>query len=199
VCKDGARWMYTAAPIYETTSTGIVGPEVVFYFIVHESGRCMNGTNMHMVADGKAIMRRFRNRQDLAEQHWPDIQEELLSMVYISLFSISLLHCKNVIIKHAEQTHKEKKQREKATGKPGVKFKTLHIEPVTKILRTEGNADENGLQMALHICRGHFKDYRDGNGLFGRHKDIYWWDDHAKGSEEFGTIIKDYSIDRAGA
>ena len=36
--------------------------------------------------------------------------------------------------------------------------------------------DPAGLKRALHICRGHFKDYREGRGLFAKTHGIWWWD-----------------------
>jgi len=70
----------------------------------------------------------------------------------------------------------------------------LEIEPMKKVLKSEGNIDEVGLQRALHICRGHFKDYSNGKGLFGKHKGLYWWDSTVRGTESEGKIIKDYNI-----
>jgi hypothetical protein len=49
------------------------------------------------------------------------------------------------------------------------------------------------MKQALHICRGHFKDYRQ-SGLFGRHKGVFWWDMAARGSAEQGIVDKDYRI-----
>ena len=63
-----------------------------------------------------------------------------------------------------------------------------------KVLREEGKSEETGLKHALHICRGHFKDYRDGKGLFGRYKDIYWWESQVRGNGEHGVVLKDYNV-----
>ncbi len=46
----------------------------------------------------------------------------------------------------------------------------------------------------MHIVRGHFKDYRNGGGLFGKLKGLYWWDMHVAGDISNGQIVKDYSI-----
>ena len=73
-------------------------------------------------------------------------------------------------------------------------FKTLEIEPMKRILRTEGQSEKTGLRQALHICRGHFKDYSKGGGLFGKYKGLYWWESQVRGSVSEGTIVKDYSV-----
>lgn len=63
-----------------------------------------------------------------------------------------------------------------------------------KIIKTEGNVDEVGLKRALHICRGHFKNYSNGKGLFGKYKGLYWWDMNLRGNSENGTVVKDYKV-----
>ena len=77
---------------------------------------------------------------------------------------------------------------------PTVRYHVLEIEPLKRILRTEGKSEETGLKRALHICRGHFKDYRE-HGLFGKFKDIYWWDSQVRGNLSEGIVNKDYSVD----
>jgi hypothetical protein len=63
-----------------------------------------------------------------------------------------------------------------------------------KVLETEGDIQHNGIAKALHICRGHFKDYRNSAGLFGKYKGLYWWDMHTRGTEKAGVVIKDYRV-----
>ena len=36
---------------------------------------------------------------------------------------------------------------------------------------------------AMHICRGHFKDYRQGKGLFGRYHQLVWQPAIVRGSK----------------
>ena len=47
----------------------------------------------------------------------------------------------------------------------------------------------------MHICRGHFKDFREGTGLFGKLKGMYWWNQQLRGAPEFGVCDKDYQIE----
>jgi hypothetical protein len=37
-------------------------------------------------------------------------------------------------------------------------------------------------------------DYREGGGLFGKHKGVYWWEHHLRGDVEHGIVDKDYSM-----
>lgn len=138
-----------------------------------------------------------------------EMQQYLLSSMEIHnyqglflpyLFAISLLHCKNVIIIDSPPTPKKIIKKRQKKGKPTIRYKQLVVKSLRKqVIRDE---DENGLQCdpiqkALHICRGHFKDYRDGGGLFGRYHDIYWWDMHVRGTETAGKIIKNYKVVRS--
>ena len=46
----------------------------------------------------------------------------------------------------------------------------------------------------LHLARGHFKDFRNGPGLFGKYKGIYWWDQQMRGSGDLGEVKKGYNV-----
>jgi hypothetical protein len=117
---------------------------------------------------------------------------ELDSLMLPFLLAISFLHCKNVTMietgRIKRQYHCKNKNRE-----PETKVYTLEIEPMKKVLKTEGKSEETGLKRALHICRGHFKDFRE-KGLFGKFKGIYWWDSQVRGNSKYGTIDKDYNV-----
>jgi hypothetical protein len=121
------------------------------------------------------------NKEDLELEH----------MFVAPLLAVSFMHCKNVNIVPHEPRVTGKRQPRNASH---IRFHTLQIEPMKKIFREDGNSEETGLKHALHICRGHFKDFSKGKGLFGRYKEIYWWDNQVRGSGEHGAVLKDYSI-----
>lgn len=112
------------------------------------------------------------------------------NMLCPCLLAISFLHCKNVSI----VSHEPPAKRSARRNRPKIRFHTLHIEPIKRILKTEGGAEETGIKHALHICRGHFKDFTKGKGLFGRYKEIYWWDSQVRGSGIKGAVLKDYEV-----
>lgn len=124
-----------------------------------------------------------------------DAKKKLISLICPSLLALSFMHCKKQtkLIEHIPP-EKVQKKRERSKKPPLTKYYTLDIEPLKEILRTEGRVHEVGLAKALHICRGHFKDYSQGKGLFGKYQGLYWWDNHIRGNEEAGKIIKDYSV-----
>lgn len=110
-----------------------------------------------------------------------------------ALLAFSFIHCRNVeMIDNSRRKGMGKRLRVSRKNADRIVFKTIKIESIKRILATDGDIDNNGLGVALHLCRGHFKDYRNGTGLFGRHRDIYWWDEQWRGDQEYGTILKDY-------
>ena len=120
------------------------------------------------------------------------------AFIFPLLLSVSFMHCKNETIKQNTPPPKLSRKHQKKHGKPLVRYHTLDIEPMKKILRMEGQSETHGLKHALHICRGHFKDYRDGGGLFGKHKGLYWWESHVRGDKREGVVLKDYNIKMGG-
>lgn len=106
--------------------------------------------------------------------------------------ALSLMHCKNVTVESHEPPRLSRILEKKGV-KPQVRYHTLAIEPMKQVLRREGQSEKTGLKRALHICRGHFKDYSK-HGLFGKYKGMYWWESHARGSTDEGTVIKDYAV-----
>lgn len=127
-------------------------------------------------------------------------EQELSSLVVTIWMTFAFMHCKNVTLtEHNPKDIKFKKPIRDSHGHlkkriSQTKYYTLDIEPMKRILKSEGNIDEVGIQRALHICRGHFKDYSKGKGLFGKYKGLYWWGSTVRGSEEAGRIEKDYNI-----
>ena len=112
--------------------------------------------------------------------------KELISLTHSVFLAISFMHCKNVILTTECVDKKLAKRYQERHGMQPVKFHTLVIEPLKQILRKEGKSEQTGLHKALHICRGHFRDYREGKGLFGKHNVLVWQDSIVR-----GTIEKD--------
>ena len=112
--------------------------------------------------------------------------------IFPILLALSLCHCKNVTLAPEEFSPALQKRRQGRGKAPITKFYTLEIAAMRKTLES---AAAGNLKQALHICRGHFKDYREGAGLFGRVHGMYWWDMQARGDARRGEIRKDYAVD----
>jgi len=119
-------------------------------------------------------------------------QRNLLGLVAPVLLAHSFIHCRNVEIVTDRPPAKVARKREKQ-DKHALVYKTLKIAPVKRRALRE-DSEASGEKLRLHICRGHFKDYRDGKGLFGRYNGLFWWDMHVRGSSEMGEVRKDYEI-----
>lgn len=157
---------------------------------------CVGSVRIKVGQDGRTV--RFSDKGYFAATINPDLNpqpkvEYMLSFVQPALLTVCFLHCKNVTMQtHVPPPALAKKIRLRY-GRPPITYKTLVIEPLKQILKTEGNSGSVGLRKALHICRGHFKDYRQ-HGLFGKLHGVYWWSDHVAGTLNSGLVKKDYSV-----
>ena len=119
--------------------------------------------------------------------------ETVWSTLFPYCLGVSFAHCRNVELVDAAVPAALRKKRDKR-GKRNTVFKTLEIRPMKAVLR---NADANpstGLKQRLHICRGHFKDYRQGRGLFGKYRGMFWWEMHVRGDKVQGEVKKGYRV-----
>lgn len=113
--------------------------------------------------------------------------------LFIAFLATSFLHCKNVSVERHDSPSTPRHKKNRTPHITPSEYHILDIRPMKQILRSEGQIETQGMKQALHICRGHFKDFRE-RGLFGKHNGIYWWDQQVRGSAGIGTIHKDYQI-----
>jgi hypothetical protein len=121
------------------------------------------------------------------------IEASGMSSLHVPLLAISLAHCKNVNLSDGPPIAPKPREMRRHPGFKGTRYKILEIEPMRKIIMDEGDESNNGTVKALHICRGHFKDYRE-RGLFGKVKGTFWWEQSMRGSASVGRIEKTYSV-----
>lgn len=106
------------------------------------------------------------------------------SFMHPTLLAISFMHCRNVqVLDNAVSPPLAKKYAARHGGVKPTEYKTLVIEPLKQILRREGNADKTGIAHAMHICRGHLRDYREGKGLFGKYHQLVWTPSIVRGTK----------------
>lgn len=108
---------------------------------------------------------------------------------YPVYFSISLMHCKNVRVDEAPALPEKVIKKRLKRGKPVVQYKTIFIDSIKRQSSVNGSGGETGLLKAIDIMRGHFKDYSQGRGLFGRLHGRYWWNERASAESK-----RDYKI-----
>lgn len=113
----------------------------------------------------------------------------------IGLMAISFMHCKNVIRHDVTENEGPPQKWLRRTKSPEVRYHVLQIDPMKDVLRREGGIEHNGLEKALHICRGHFAFYTDDKPLFGRGGACaVFRPDHVRGNRKHGIVLKDYAI-----
>lgn len=111
------------------------------------------------------------------------------------LFAISLMHCKNVQVIDAPDTRPRQQRRfEDRAGIHLAQMYTLQIDPMKKVLSSEGGLETQGLKRALHICRGHFASYSEEKPLFGKISGRFWKPAHVRGTDKAGVVYKDYKV-----
>jgi hypothetical protein len=186
--ERGIKWL-TVITMF--TKTDIVQKSLQWHIAVDENGqvaRQPDGMEFALYVPSDIALP-FEERVRIEEQGkgWG------FTLLCPFLLAISFLHCKNVQIAPHDPAPKTPGKR-RSRHAPKIKYHTLQIEPMKKVLREEGRAEETGIKHALHICRGHFKDFSKGKGLFGKYQGMFWWDSQVRGSAERGAVVKDYNI-----
>lgn len=180
---SGVRWEMVATIFFTNQRLLAVKPPAVFDILAYFLG---------VAHDGRRIAQDVMSSQAYYDALINDKIPGPTLMIAPFGLALSLMHCKNVIVENHEPPRLSRIL-EKRGVKPRVRYHTLAIEPMRQVLRREGQSEKTGLKRALHICRGHFKDYSK-HGLFGKYKGMYWWESHARGSADEGVVIKDYAV-----
>ena len=167
---DDAHWIYWCDMFtdYNKPKVTADGPQGATFLCVDAQGRAVSKPWM----------------QTYCSEANAELMKHTMSWYNPVWLAISFLHCKNVqIIENAIDKPLAKKWAAKHGGLQPTSYKTLVIEPLKAILRNEGRAHEHGLQKAMHICRGHFADYTQGRGLFGKYHGKYWMPSTVRGTK----------------
>jgi hypothetical protein len=189
---DGApRWILTLLLFLEREKGKPFGPAAEHVLGLAEDGtwfRHANGSNWW--AGGAAGFFEPDLTWDL-QNEWGDRTAQLLFPV---LLAISFMHCKNVQLREESPAEALSRKHRRKHGRELVRFHTLEIEPLRRLLDQHRSTGAHGLRNALHICRGHFKTFSPEAPLLGRHTGTYWWAPHLRGTREEGVVAKDYRI-----
>jgi hypothetical protein len=156
---ENTKWVICAELFmdYDLYDTPVEGPAGTWVLTVDAEGRLLGTPHLQCFADGN-------------EEHL----RAYLTWLHPALLAVSFLHCKNVKLVDEECPKPLAKKYHARTGVWPTPYHTLEIEPLKAILRSQGRSHEVGAAKAMHICRGHFRDYREGRGLFGRYKQLVW-------------------------
>lgn len=190
---DGVpRWVLSLTTFVELRPWVAMGPVAT-----HVVGLAEDGTWFRH-ADGLPY---FGGGMPAMEPQPPaDVSENwvnsVLPLVVSALLTVSLMHCRNVDVRTVEPDEQESRRNRRRHGHRLVRYQTLDIEPMRRLLDDAGARDpgRGGLRRALTLCRGHFKVFTEDAPLFGRHAGQYWWAPHVRGAAQAGIVINDYRV-----
>jgi len=109
--------------------------------------------------------------------------------------TLAMINCQNIVTDAHHAPDAFQKARKKSGKKPFVSFHTIRVD-LDKTPRQVAveSLPGDGSTPRQHKKRGHMKDYRKGQGLFGRYKGVWYWGPTLAGSVEEGVIVSDYEV-----
>jgi hypothetical protein len=168
-----------------------------WFVMTDEKGKVLTEANIGwvFVKDPKedALLNKATQLEGIDMQEM--VQDAFGSHGSCALAALQFMNCKNVEVVDNLPTRQQRRSAERENKRPPVTYKTLIIHPTWKKKRNVSSSS-TGVEMSLHICRGHFKDYREGDGLGRAHvKGMWWWSPQVRGSAERGRVVKDYEVE----
>lgn len=174
-------------PLIHTNKYG----EWEWRYYVSQSGKAMK-----IASDNDAYC--LHSKSGIFEEMNATIESWFSGMFQTVMMTITFMHSKNVELIEQIPPAKLSRKAEKKYGQPLTRYCVIKVNPMRTLKRPTGETDIEVHKSQSHrpmtIVRGHFKDFRDGKGLFGKYRDIYWWDQHLVGDPEIGVIEKDYEV-----
>lgn len=193
-----ARWLYMIEQFTLVNGTIEATPVMIMVGVSHDGTLHKNGILMAPLDAHEPALRAMRAWESAMSNNMIDqfgglVQDNLVGGLWCPLMALTFTHCRNTEVRKAKPGEVKKVRRAKK-GKPlpEYAYHVLEVEPIKRILQSEGGSGESGIGHALHICRGHFKDYRQ-RGLFGQHKGIYFWGEQVRGTQN-RIVEKSYKI-----
>lgn len=123
----------------------------------------------------------------------PEAKETTPSILGCALFTLGLLSAKNVQRVEGLPPRHIRRHPGNFVATVGHSHYTLDIPGAREFNRAVAGAGE-AQRKRMHIVRGHFADYTEGGGLFGKLHGRYYIAPHVRGSAAIGTITKDYRV-----
>lgn len=114
---------------------------------------------------------------------------------WVVFWTITFMHTKNVLVEDNPPPPKLDSAHMKKYKRPMLAYKTIRVIPVGK-KRTAINPVNigNGLPVAQHIRKGHFKTFTKDKPLLGKHVGTYWWEQTLAGDPRRGQRVNDYNV-----
>lgn len=184
------KWTIVAFPNVDDGKK-VHGPLGALMYVLDPSGRAQG--NRWMWFDTKTA-------KTLEEKIGEGVDHWLLAATMPALFTLSLLHCKNMATETVTPAPKLSKKWQRRHGRPLTRYQVLKLELPGKTRPPSGSSRGLGFTTAVHMVGGHFSHYGDccpgvheeHGKLFGRLEGIYWTPLHIRGNPAEGTVKTDY-------
>lgn len=185
------RWWMKIDVFIQMNGHGPIAPFFNTIVFIRDDGS-VYAPNNH----ASAMMMSFHAQDEDQRQIMKDASFDMFgSYVGPAMMALSFMHCRNVRLEQQIPPSKLSHARKKRYGKPLVRYHTLDIQPMQRVLRDQSEKEHTTIRQSLHIMRGHFKHYGSQWGtkkLFGKLEGTYWWGDTVRGSVHEGIVDKDY-------
>jgi hypothetical protein len=184
--QNGRRLVTVQCELYATDAdfgnSVAIGPAISYELKVAEDGSCV---------DARVAEQQVKGETD---EETDAMRRSYLSLMQPAFLATSFMHCRNVTQTTVTPPPKLAKAQGKRHGVPLVRYRTIDIDPMRQVLKSEGQVHENGIKRALHICRGHFRTYTEEKPLFGKVTGTFFVPMHARGSASDGVVVQDYVV-----
>jgi len=186
------RWLLSMTPFFRMEGISCSAPVVTFFLYVDKEGAlCVfrnpdDGTPAYY--EVVPMTRQIDDRSKLMQ-----ITRELTPIIHVTLLATSFMHCRNVELVDIAAPSILARAQLKRHRVSFTRYSIIEIDPMVSTIRAVGAEHGVGAKQALHICRGHFKTYRQ-RGLFGRYPGTYWWGPQARGAAYLGKVDSSYQV-----
>ena len=189
---ENVEWVVEMIVLWVDNERNILAYPLSFFFFFDSNGRIRwNSEGVIELAEDLALPPSLGVQRIKDDPEYEFTLASTLALAVPFFFTFGFMHCKNVQVAPQEITRQVRRQIERGKG---VRYHVLDIEPMKRVLKTEGRQYEVGLKQAFHICRGHFKTYTEDSPLFGRYTGTWWWEAQARGDKTAGEVKKDYNV-----
>lgn len=187
--EEDARW-WMQMDLSVTDEPQLAGVE----FQVDETGQVLPHTVEHFY---NRIFMAICETAGIPQDAW---HKTINSMIYPTLFSISLLNCKNVDVAERKVSRQLKRKHKRKNLPEPIQYKTLVLAPFMAQAQTSAEGGQGGVAKAFHMCRGSFATYTKDKPAFGQPwgAGTFWRPGSAKGSMAAGQVQKDYKVETDG-
>lgn len=116
-------------------------------------------------------------------------------MIDAALYTVGMLHCRNIGTNLVAPSRAEGHKFEKRHGVPMSSYRILKVTGKGRDAGTTIGAPGTGAKKALHWARGHFRNYSEDAPLFGFYVGTVYVHPHMRGSAKRGVTTKDYQVE----